>query len=71
MKERSYQKFGDRMLPGGDLYEQEEAFFQKAAGRTERYVAEWVEPVDCPVIRVDGTKAVGANVEYVAGQIET
>lgn len=48
------------MLPGGDLYEQEEAFFQKAAGRTERYVAEWVEPVDCPVIRVDGTKAVDA-----------
>ena len=28
VRERSYQKFGDRMLPGGELYEQEEAFFR-------------------------------------------
>ena len=29
-----------------------------------------MESVDCPVIRVDGTKAVGADVEYIVGQIE-
>ena len=27
VKNRSYQKFGNRMLPNGDLYEQENAFF--------------------------------------------
>ena len=27
VKERSFQKFGNRMLSGGDLYEQEEKFF--------------------------------------------
>lgn len=26
-RNRSFQKFGNRMLPGGDLYEQEEGFF--------------------------------------------
>ena len=26
VKKRSFQKFGNRMLPGGDLHEQEEAF---------------------------------------------
>ena len=27
IKNRSFQKFGDRILPGGDLYENEKAFF--------------------------------------------
>ena len=27
VKKRSFQKFGNRMLPGGDLHEQEEKFF--------------------------------------------
>lgn len=28
VKKRSFQKFGNRMLPGGDLHEQEEKFFE-------------------------------------------
>lgn len=70
VRNRSYQKFGDRMLPEGDLYEQEEAFFQMVAGRTDQYVEEWVESVDCPVIRVDGTKDIELNVDYIVGQME-
>ena len=31
VKNRSYQKFGSRMLPGGDLYEREQDFFAFAA----------------------------------------
>ena len=33
VRNRSFQKFEDRMLIGGDLYGQEEAFFEMAAGR--------------------------------------
>lgn len=40
------------------------------AGRTDQYVEEWVESVDCPVIRVDGTKDIELNVDYIVGQME-
>ena len=70
VRNRSFQKFGDRMLPGGDLYEQEEAFFHMIADRGERFVEEWVDTVNCPVIRVDGTKPVKINVEYIAGHLQ-
>lgn len=35
VKDRSYQKFGNRMLPSGDLYEQEKRFFDLVESRTE------------------------------------
>lgn len=65
VKNRSFQKFGDRMLPGGDLYEQEENFFDFVRSRAENTVEEWIKTVSCPVIRVDGTKPVEKNVNLI------
>ena len=62
---RSFQKFGDRMLPGGDLHEQEEAFFQFAKNRPEDHVEKWVKNLNCPVIRLDGTKPVAENIANI------
>ena len=67
---RSFQKFGDRMLPGGDLYEQEEEFFNMAAARTEDYVEGGLQSLNCPIIRVDGTKPVEENVNFIAEKIQ-
>ena len=53
VRNRSFQRFGNRMLIGGDLYNQEEAFFK------------WLKTVKCPIIRVDGTKPIEDNVEYI------
>jgi len=69
VRNRSFQKFGDRMLPGGDLYEQEEAFFRMAEARKEEYVEKWIRTLDCPVIRVDGTKSVQENVDFIMREI--
>lgn len=52
VKSRSFQKFGDRMLLGGDLYEQEEKFFHFVEFREENTVKEWVKSLKCPVIRI-------------------
>ncbi len=71
VKKRSLQRFGKRMLPSGDLYEQEERFFNMAALRTEQYVEEWVQTLDCPIIRVDGTKSVEENVQLISQQIQS
>lgn len=65
VRSRSFEKFGDRILPGGDLYEQEERFFDFAASRNEKLVEEWIRSLSCPVIRVDGTKPVEENAELL------
>ena len=65
VRDRSYQKFGDRVLPGGDLYDQESRWFALTDGRPDAYVTDWLETVDCPVIRIDGTLPVEGNVDYL------
>jgi len=65
VRDRSYQKFGDRILPGGDLYEKENKWFSLTDNRPDTYVTDWLETLDCPVIRIDGTLPVEKNVNYL------
>ncbi len=69
VKNRSYQKFGSRMLPDGDLYEQEKRFFDFVESRAENTVEEWVNTTNCPIIRVDGTESIEENMSYIIKQI--
>ncbi len=61
---------GNRMLPGGDLYEREEAFFDMVSARTEYYVEEWIQTLRCPILRVDGTKTIKDNVALIVEQLQ-
>ncbi len=70
VRNRSYQKFGKRMLAGGDLHEQEERFFDFVNSRPEDTVEEWVKSLKCPILRIDGTKPVGENVDLVIERIQ-
>ena len=63
--ERSYARFGARMLPGGDLYESEKRFRDLIAARPEDYATRWLEALNIPVLRVDGTQPVGENVSLI------
>lgn len=63
VRDRSYQKFGDRIRPGGDLYDRESRWFSLTDSRPDTYVTDWLETVDCPVIRIDGTLPVEQNVD--------
>ena len=69
VRNRSFLKFGERMLSGGDLHEQEERFFALVESRAENMVEEWVRSLSCPVIRVDGTKPIQENVNYIIEQM--
>lgn len=69
VRNRSFQKFGNRMLTGGDLYEQEEKFFDIVESRPENTVEEWIQSLKCPIIRIDGTKPIKENVDYIIGQL--
>lgn len=65
VQQRSLDKFGDRARPGGDLYEREKWFFDHISARPEDHVTRWLETVDIPVLRVDGTRPVGENVTRI------
>lgn len=63
VKQRSLDKFGDRVLPGGDLYEREQSFVSFTAQRDETEVEQWLATLSCPVLSLDGTKPIQENVE--------
>lgn len=65
VRDRSYRKFGERILPGGDLYDKERKWFSLTDSRPETYVTDWLDTVDCLVIRIDGTLPVEENVDYL------
>ena len=67
--ERSYNKFGDRMLEGGDLYEKEKAFFDFVKSKDENTVEVWLSSISCPIIRVDGTLPIDNNAELIAEKL--
>ena len=69
VRNRSLQKFGSRMLEGGDQYEAEEQFFKLVESRTEAYYEDWLQTLNCPIIRVDGTNPIEDNVYFIMQQI--
>jgi len=70
IRERSFRQFGDRMLPGGDLYEREERFFEMAASRTGEEIAGWFDSLEgVRRLRLDGTEPVEENVKRIVEAI--
>ena len=65
IRQRAIDKFGDRVLPGGDMYEQEEKFFAYAEKRTPENIEKWLKTLSCKTIRLDGTKPIQENVEHI------
>lgn len=69
VKNRSFRMFGDRILPGGDLYKQEEEFFEFVKSRPENAVEEWIRLLSCPVLKIDGTKSIEENIDLILNHI--
>ena len=65
IRQRAVDKFGDRVLPGGAMYEQEEKFFAYAEKRKPDAIEDWLKTVPCRVLRLDGTQPVQENVRRV------
>ena len=66
----SYEKFGERMLPGGDLYEQERGFLELAGKRTVEYAEDWLNGFKGEIIRVDSTDGIGRNIKDILKSIK-
>lgn len=70
VKRRSFENFGNRMLYGGELYEQEKSFFDFVESRDEDIVEKWLKTLNCGVIRIDGTKSIEENVDFIMTEIK-
>lgn len=56
IEQREYEKHGERIREGGDMYAQHLKFVDFAASRSLSPIEQWAETLTCPVIRVDGTE---------------
>ena len=53
IRSREAQRFGSRILPGGDMYEQHNEFLNKIENRSEQEITRSLENISCPVIDVE------------------
>lgn len=65
VKQRAVDMFGNRVLDRGDMYAQEQQFFQFVASRTLDKTDAWVSTLTCPVIYLDGSLPISVNTDAV------
>ena len=63
--EREERRFGARVLPGGDMYEQQKAFREMVENRDPGTVEQTALRLRCPVYPLDGTLPVEENVARI------
>jgi len=73
LKKREYERFGERIREGGDMYEDHTGFIEWAKSydtnnppeRCRKLHEEWFKQLSCPLLRVDGTKPMADMVREV------
>ncbi len=70
VRSRSLKRFGIRVAEGGDMYLQEQKFFEFVAARSESDTKMWREGIDCPIIFVDGEKPIEENALLIAERLK-
>ncbi len=73
LQQREYARYGRRILPGGDLYEQSQAFLAWAAQyddglpplRSRALHDLWQQKLSCPLLTLDGTLPLDELVQAV------
>ena len=65
LQHREEKRFGDRVLPGGDLAAQQAEFQALAAARTSKEIEDSLRGLSCPVLHLDGTRPVAENLEKI------
>jgi len=68
IKQREYDKFGERVLFGGDMYEQTLKFHSFVASRSLYKIEKWSRTLTCPVIRINAEEDYKSNAAFIAEQ---
>lgn len=68
---REEKRFGARVLPGGDMYEQQKSFRDMVVGRDPKTIEQTAARLHCPVYPLDGTLPVEENVARILARLGT
>lgn len=67
---REAQRFGARVMPGGDMYAGQKDFHTAVAARTEESVRQSAVGLHCPIITLDGALPVEHNLAVILAAME-
>ena len=78
LKKREYERFGERIREGGDMYREHIGFIEWAKNyntmeppeRCRKLHEEWFEKLSCPLLRVDGAKPI-ADILLEINEVQT
>lgn len=74
VKAREFARFGDRILPGGDMFENHKNIlscvsrYDMDASPCRRVHEQWAATLPCPVLHIDGTASIAENVALIVEQ---
>ena len=74
VKAREFTRFGERILPGGDMFETHKDFlamvrrYDTDGSPCRRVHERWAATLPCPVLHVDGTVAIAENAAQIVEQ---
>lgn len=67
--QREQFRFGARVMPGGDMCEQQQAFRDLIGRKSHRLVEESAARMPCRKIRLDGARRIDENVDIILGTL--
>lgn len=70
IKTREEKRFGERVLPGGDMYTQQIEFQNVVGDRDSKKAEESAKRLKCPIIVLDGTMSVEENFKKIMEYID-
>ena len=65
VEQREGIRFGSRVMPGGDMYEQQKEFRESIANKSSQSVEESADRLRCKKVKLDGTKSIDENVGII------
>lgn len=70
VQQREEIRFGSRVIPGGDMYEQQKEFREIIANKSSQSVEESANKIQCRKVKLDGTKSIDHNVSVIMKELE-
>jgi len=71
IEQREYERHGERVREGGDMFESRKQFIDFVALRPMERIEQWAETLTCPLIRIDGAVDWRTNAANIAEYILT
>lgn len=64
-------RFGSRVMPGGDMYEQQKEFRRIIADKSSQIVEDSANRLTCTKVKLNGVKSIDENVDIILRTIAT